>query len=852
MPSYALNITVTAKDQASGALKGIGSALGGLGKAALMGGAVVGAAVGGIGLGMAKLAMDAAPLEGIQNAFAGIAESSGSSMATMLAALQKGSLGMVTQKDLMMTYNSAAQLVGTTFANQLPDAMGYLSKVSAATGQDMGFMLDSLVKGVGRLSPMILDNLGIQVALSEATDRASEMFGVEASALDKTQTQAGMMNVVLEKLAANTAAMPDILGSAAQQQAKLSATFKDAKDQIGLALLPVWNKLLSGVMKGIDAFMWLKSVVANLGIENLFKTFSDGSSIMGRFLQKLGMGEETANAVGRAINSVAKFLERVFTGAVKIASQFITGTLVPAFQKIASVVGEVIGEIKRSVEAGLNPFETLMEVLDNFLPEDVISRIWEFATAIGEFVPKAIETLVGFWESALLPALEALGAFVIDTVIPAIGELVKWLAENIPKAIEVLVGFWESTLRPALEALGAFIIETVIPAIVELVAWFAENIPKAMEILAEFWESTLLPALTAIMGFVRDVLIPALGELASWLANNIPGAMDTLKGIWEGTLRPALEALGEFIKNPVIPAIEKLFGWLKEKIPEAMDTLKGIWENTLKPALEKLAEFIKDPVIPAIEKLFDWLKEKIPQAIGILVGFWENILKPALEALADFIKDPVVPIIEKLFDWLRDKIPEAFKAVETIWNSVLKPVLDVLYGFLANTLIPVISDVVSWFAEKIPAAFDAVRQWWNNTGAGLFGTIKDVIQTIVDALAKVVEAAGNVMDALGKIKMPEINLPNLVPGSILGVNMPWGQHGGFTGGGPVFTHPGEALIPLTNQSGINALAAAMQQAIGQTGADQRTQFFMTANYQHQERDSLTQDVRFLNLIYGGT
>ena len=32
---------------------------------------------------------------------------------------------------------------------------------AAATGQDVGFMLDSLVKGIGRGSPMILDNLGL-------------------------------------------------------------------------------------------------------------------------------------------------------------------------------------------------------------------------------------------------------------------------------------------------------------------------------------------------------------------------------------------------------------------------------------------------------------------------------------------------------------------------------------------------------------------------------------------------------------------------------------------------------------------------------------------------------------------
>jgi hypothetical protein len=46
----------------------------------------------------------------------------------------------------MMSYNQAAQLVGKQFADQLQARCNTLVKVSAATGQDMGFMMDSLVK----------------------------------------------------------------------------------------------------------------------------------------------------------------------------------------------------------------------------------------------------------------------------------------------------------------------------------------------------------------------------------------------------------------------------------------------------------------------------------------------------------------------------------------------------------------------------------------------------------------------------------------------------------------------------------------------------------------------------------
>lgn len=195
-----IQIIIEAVDKSSGVFKKTGLSLEGLAKAGGIAVASLAAVATGIGAAAYSLAKDAAPVEGIQNAFNGLAADVEGGSGAMLAALKESSLGMIEQTDLMKSYNSAAQLVSKDFANQLPDAMKYLTKVSAATGTDMNYMLDSIVKGVGRLSPMILDNLGIQVDLTMATDRAAEMYGVAADALSKEQIQAGMMNVVLEKL----------------------------------------------------------------------------------------------------------------------------------------------------------------------------------------------------------------------------------------------------------------------------------------------------------------------------------------------------------------------------------------------------------------------------------------------------------------------------------------------------------------------------------------------------------------------------------------------------------------------------------------------------------------------------
>ena len=247
-----VKIIISAVDNASKILKKSGLSLDGLGKIAKVAAAATAAAAVAIGVGMLKLAKDAAPVEGITKAFKGLTKEIVGGSEEMLKSLRMSSLGMVTNTDLMKSFNTAAQLVSMDFAQKLPDAMGYLSKVSAATGQDLDFMMESLVKGIGRLSPMILDNLGIQVDVTQAYEDFAQANGLVASELSKTEQQTALMNQVLEKLKENTAAMPEVAGSATQSFAALGVKFQNIKEEVGLALLPALVELADKLMVMFD------------------------------------------------------------------------------------------------------------------------------------------------------------------------------------------------------------------------------------------------------------------------------------------------------------------------------------------------------------------------------------------------------------------------------------------------------------------------------------------------------------------------------------------------------------------------------------------------------------------------
>lgn len=317
-----VSIIINAKDDATKVLGKVGGGLKKIGGLAAKGAGLFAGATAGMGAAMAKLAIDAAPLVTLRTSFDNLAESAGFAGDEMLVNLQRASAGMVTQRDLMTSFNKAAQLVGEDFAVRLPDAMKSLGKVSAATGDDMGFLLDSLVVGVGRLSPMILDNLGIQVSLAEATEEAASMFGVQADQLTKSQTQAGMMNVVLAKLAENTAALPDVAGSAAATFGTVSTVFKDLKDQIGVGLLPMFTGLAEGLSRLV---------------------LVHGPRVVGIFTE---FGEKMQETIGPAILVVNDALARIGE-ALGVTSGEVTGMDV-----VLGALSKTLDAVVIGIEAG--------------------------------------------------------------------------------------------------------------------------------------------------------------------------------------------------------------------------------------------------------------------------------------------------------------------------------------------------------------------------------------------------------------------------------------------------------------------------------------------------------------------
>lgn len=252
-----LQILLEAKNQASGPIRNVQSELGGLGQAAgklLPAASAVGAAMAAWKLG--QLAFDlgrasAATLR-LSDSFDTLTQQADTSADVMLGAMRQASQGMISDADLITAANRAMLLQVADSA----DEMAKLLQVAQVRGRAMGMTtqqaFNDLVTGLGRASPMILDNLGITLSATDAYARYAKQLGVAADELTKQQQIQALTNEVIAQssdlLEDNAAQGRDMAGSFERMDASLA----NAKQALGALFTPAAAKIAEGLATAAD------------------------------------------------------------------------------------------------------------------------------------------------------------------------------------------------------------------------------------------------------------------------------------------------------------------------------------------------------------------------------------------------------------------------------------------------------------------------------------------------------------------------------------------------------------------------------------------------------------------------
>ena len=178
--------------------------------------AVVTASTAGLALALAKLTKDAAKLQMTERAFSSLARNAGTSADEVIGHLEKMTKGTISQADLMA---SATKAISFNIPIERFGDMAEAARVaSISMGESTAKMLDDLITGVARQSPMIIDNLGLQVKMGAAMDKLAETTGKSVEEFSAADRTLALLNATMDAANAQAERLGDTLTEVTQQE----------------------------------------------------------------------------------------------------------------------------------------------------------------------------------------------------------------------------------------------------------------------------------------------------------------------------------------------------------------------------------------------------------------------------------------------------------------------------------------------------------------------------------------------------------------------------------------------------------------------------------------------------------
>lgn len=194
-----------------------------------------------------KLVMDSADALQIEESYRRMTAQVGISADDLVTKLREVSAGTVNTTDLMLSSNRAMALGVGDNIETVTQLMEIARLKGRALGLDTTQAFNDIVTGIGRGSPLILDNLGITIKLGEAQEMYAQTLGKTSAELTDAEKKQALLNAVLEAGNAEVAAAGQISTTTAEQFQAMKAQLADTADTLGRTLIPAATKLIEAI-----------------------------------------------------------------------------------------------------------------------------------------------------------------------------------------------------------------------------------------------------------------------------------------------------------------------------------------------------------------------------------------------------------------------------------------------------------------------------------------------------------------------------------------------------------------------------------------------------------------------------
>lgn len=197
------------------------------------------------------LGVRGAALTGLANSFDALNQRLGVDSIAALARLREAAAGTVSDFELIRLSNlalaGAAGEFGTQFGRDLPRLLEIARVQAQATGQSVDFLFQSLITGIKRGSPLLIDNTGLVLSEGKANELYAESIGKTVEQLTAEEKQIALLNATL---AAGQVAIDTFAGAqegASVKLARMNATLANMADSLALAVQPAFGQIVDVV-----------------------------------------------------------------------------------------------------------------------------------------------------------------------------------------------------------------------------------------------------------------------------------------------------------------------------------------------------------------------------------------------------------------------------------------------------------------------------------------------------------------------------------------------------------------------------------------------------------------------------
>lgn len=318
---------------------------------------------------------DSADLRSQTNALKLALATQGKDFNKYIAKLKEVSRGTVATADLIKS-SSRALLLGIP-AEEISKLLEIARASAIATGQSVTKAFNDITTGIGRTSPLILDNLGLVVRIGDANKKYAESVGKLVTELTAEERKTALLNEVLALGEERITTFGEAADKTSQAIAKATAALQNMKDSAG--------NLATGALQ----LLAINIVFLDVAVQQAIITFQKMRLAFNEFVGDA----DDVRKISALIGELDKVMTATLTRGIDLANG-VKASFSAAFGVVGGSVDSILGMTKAVGDA-----------------KDAVD---ELGDAAGDAEPKVGELKEKFDETAdvldddLLPALTLL------------------------------------------------------------------------------------------------------------------------------------------------------------------------------------------------------------------------------------------------------------------------------------------------------------------------------------------------------------------------------------------------------------------------------------------------------------